>query len=49
MAHLGYENKPNMIITDPKQEIIQFVGKTLENNDYKIYTIDFSNPEKSLA
>ena len=49
MAHLGYENKPNMIITDPKKEVIQFVGKTLENNDYKIYTIDFSNPEKSLT
>ena len=48
MAQLDYDKKPHLIISDPKKEIIKFTGKLLEENDYKIYTIDFSNPQLSL-
>lgn len=48
MAQLDYAKKPHLIISDPKKEIIKFTGKLLEENDYKIYAIDFSNPQLSL-
>ncbi|MDC8900150.1 type IV secretory system conjugative DNA transfer family protein [Metamycoplasma hyosynoviae] len=48
MAQLDYYKKPHLIISDPKKEIIKFTGKLLEENDYKIYTIDFSEPKLSL-
>jgi CDS5 len=48
MVQLGHDKKPHLIISDPKKEIIKFTGKLLEENDYKIYAIDFSNPKLSL-
>lgn len=48
MAQLDYFKKPYLIISDPKKEIIKFTGKHLEDNNYKIYTIDFSDPKLSL-
>ncbi|GAA8716915.1 hypothetical protein oki361_23900 [Helicobacter pylori] len=49
MSQLTLKNKANFIVTDPKKEIIQFTGKTLEENEYNIYALDFSNPKLSLA
>lgn len=46
--NLDKEHKPCFVITDPKKEIIQFVGKKLEDNGYKIYAIDFLEPKFSL-
>ncbi|WP_153986905.1 type IV secretory system conjugative DNA transfer family protein [Metamycoplasma hominis] len=48
MAQLDYSKKPNLIISDPKKEIIKFTGGLLTENDYKIYVIDFSDPKLSL-
>ena len=48
MAQLEHNKKPHLIISDPKKEIIKFTGNLLEENDYKIYAIDFSNPKLSL-
>ena len=48
MVQLDHDKKPHLIISDPKKEIIKFTGKLLEENDYKIYSIDFSNPKLSL-
>ena len=46
---LDFEHKPNLVITDPKKEIIKFLGSKLEQNDYKVYAIDFSEPQKGLS
>ncbi|MEJ3572131.1 type IV secretory system conjugative DNA transfer family protein [Ureaplasma parvum] len=48
MAELYYSKKQNLIISDPKKEIIKFTGGLLTENDYKIYVIDFSEPKLSL-
>lgn len=48
MAQLDYAKKPHLIISDPKKEIIKFTGKLLEENGYKIYAINFSEPKFSL-
>ncbi len=48
MTQLDYAKKPHLIISDPKKEIIKFTGKLLEENGYKIYAINFSEPKFSL-
>ncbi|WP_051521813.1 type IV secretory system conjugative DNA transfer family protein [Mycoplasmopsis gallinarum] len=49
MSLLNNDIKPNLIITDPKKEIIQYVGENLTNNGYDLYVLDFDNPELSMA
>lgn len=46
--NLDEEYRPNLIINDPKREIITFTGKRLKEQGYKIYVIDFENTKKSL-
>ncbi|WP_416322103.1 type IV secretory system conjugative DNA transfer family protein [Mycoplasmopsis felis] len=42
------EYKPNLVIIDPKKELISFTGKRIEDNGYKIYVIDFEDTLNSL-
>ncbi len=39
--------KRSLFITDPKGEIYQTTSEMFKNNGYKIFTIDFRNPELS--
>lgn len=41
------KEKRSVCITDPKGEIFQSTSKMFEDNGYKVYTIDFRNPELS--
>ena len=36
-----------MIISDPKSELYHYTSRYLEDNGYKIVTLDFKNPLKS--
>ncbi len=45
--HLRLKYKSSFVITDPKKEIIKAVGKKLTDQNYKIFAIDFSEPEYS--
>ena len=38
----------SMVITDTKGQLYNRLGKHLENNGYKVYLLDFINPEKSM-
>ncbi|MCU9938421.1 type IV secretory system conjugative DNA transfer family protein [Mycoplasmopsis felis] len=40
--------KSNLVIIDPKKELISFTGKRIEDNGYKIYVIDFEDTLNSL-
>ncbi|MGZ9756855.1 type IV secretory system conjugative DNA transfer family protein [Mycoplasma sp. 4423] len=46
--NLPVNNRPNMVIIDPKKEILSFTGKRFEEQGYKIYVIDFASPVNSL-
>ncbi len=37
----------SMIVSDPKGELYQYTKPYLEEQGYRVYTIDFKNPEKS--
>ncbi|MFA6777430.1 MAG: type IV secretory system conjugative DNA transfer family protein, partial [Bacilli bacterium] len=39
--------KRSVFVTDPKAEIFSTTSEMFKNNGYKIYTIDFRNPELS--
>ena len=41
------KEKRSVCITDPKGEIFQKTSKMFYDNGYKVYTIDFRNPELS--
>ncbi|WP_430000949.1 type IV secretory system conjugative DNA transfer family protein, partial [Mycoplasmopsis bovis] len=45
--YLRLKYKSSFVITDPKKEIIKAVGKKLTDQNYKIFAIDFSEPEYS--
>lgn len=48
-SHLRYKARTNFLVTDPKKEIIKYVGKKLERNGYKIYAVDFSDVKNSVG
>ncbi|SMC20566.1 type IV secretory system conjugative DNA transfer family protein, partial [Mycoplasmopsis agassizii] len=43
------ENKPNMIITDPKGELLSLQGNRLINNGYDIKVLDLNDARYSIA
>ncbi|AGJ90643.1 type IV secretory system conjugative DNA transfer family protein [Mycoplasma putrefaciens] len=47
-ATLPYDKKPNMVITDPKKQILFRTGKMFKANDYNIKIFDFEDARKSL-
>ncbi|MCK8461670.1 type IV secretory system conjugative DNA transfer family protein [Mycoplasma capricolum subsp. capricolum] len=47
-ATLAHHLKPNMIITDPKRQILSRTGKMLIENGYNIKVFDFEDAKKSL-
>lgn len=48
-SHLRYKARANFLVTDPKKEIIKYVGKKLERQGYKIYAVDFSDVKNSVG
>ena len=45
---LGHtEQKPNMVITDPKGEIYNFMAETLRRQGYDVQVLNLSDPNKS--
>nr|WP_307917890.1 type IV secretory system conjugative DNA transfer family protein [Mycoplasmopsis bovis] len=43
-ANLDYKERPNMIISDPKKQILARTGNILKQKGYEIKVFDFINP-----
>ncbi len=47
-ANLDYKERPNMIISDPKKQILARTGNILKQKGYEIKVFDFIDPKNSL-
>jgi membrane protein, putative (traD/traG family) len=46
---LPFEKEPNMVITDPKKQILTRTGAAFIKNGYNIKVFDFADSENSLC
>ncbi|WFQ93036.1 type IV secretory system conjugative DNA transfer family protein [Mycoplasma feriruminatoris] len=48
-ASLPFDEKPNMVITDPKKQILSRTGEMFVNKGYNVKVFDFSDARNSLC
>lgn len=48
-ASLSFNEKPNMVITDPKKQILSRTGQMFINKGYNVKVFDFSDARNSLC
>jgi len=46
---LPFEKEPNMVITDPKKQILTRTGAAFIKNGYNVKVFDFADSENSLC